>query len=206
MTDGNTVATINPVSENDMSIFKQTFERFAQSVVDASQVQGTIASIRSELEALRNEIASVRAHNVELDNELTYVRQARDNANADANILRDKVSSLEAFASDDAKAMNDYRAEINRLSNDLSSAKQDRDDASYKNLELSEALEKANAKLAKFKAIFDEEHHEPTVQTPVPDMPATPSRIYANESGYWSTPGDVRWDDDRSEYYKTVAA
>lgn len=152
--DGTTVATINPVlTETEMSLFA----RVANTIVAYSDLAKRVPSIETEVAELRRQLDHEQGVAKDFADKLHAAMSERDDA-------QQKLDSARTIISDLYKDQDDLNARVATLSSDLRIAndaafalRKDRDDAQFRVLELSDEVEKLNAKLSKFRAIFEDE-------------------------------------------------
>lgn len=163
-------------TEADMNAVKDIFSRMADSIVQASQLNNEVGDLRATVERLTRDFDNMIRRNQALDEALMQAQSDRNKVreeleqtkNSLTNALneRDRLDSLRLSDSDT----------IERLRNDLTQAKRDRDDASYRNLELTDKLAENDKRWDALRSIF-----QGNVTTPVPQEPPI-------GSGYQSAP------------------
>lgn len=166
MSDGNTTP-LGPVQESEMSHIRQIFDRAANAIVAASELAKVVDDLKVQVEALRGEVEKVRRENGWLDGQLANVREARDKALAEATQVRSELVEANHRA-ETAEAKNESQSrQIQALQDQLAKAQGERDDYGMRHMEASDALDKANGKLAKLReAMGIEDSPKPT---PVPE-------------------------------------
>lgn len=146
MTDiGNTGSQVAPnVNEQEINMVREIFEKMANSLVGLSSAAKDIAEMREQLEGLKQDIERTQGRNRELDEMVAHVRRERDEAVREVTVARDALTEatkqLEGVNSENSM----LRRDIEILNSDLITAKRDRDDASFKNMELEEKLKERN--------------------------------------------------------------
>lgn len=152
MQDGNT-ATISPVpSEDEMNKLRQWFDNGLNAIVQATELAKVVESLKVEVEGMRHEIATVRDNNRWLDEQLSGVRKARDEAIETVAQLRTELSrTLQERAQLQSMVDEDGRT-IQALRDKTTTILKERDDALLEAMQAREDLDKANAKLASIKA------------------------------------------------------
>lgn len=142
MTDiGNTGSQVaSNVNEQEINMVREIFEKMANSLVGLSSAAKDIAEMREQLAGLKQDIEHTQARNRELDEMVAHVRRERDEAIASRAEAWEHAEKLN-------HSIDGLNAEATRLRNDLEStttqlveARRDRDDASFKNMELEEKL------------------------------------------------------------------
>lgn len=202
--------------QEEVSTMRSFFEKLATAFVQASEFAEQLKQLQGQFDSLRNDADVYRNRIETLDRELGYVREARDKATGELYTANTKLNEQAVSIHNLEHDVKSKDETVTRLQSDLNSARTDRDEVHYKNLELEEALTKANAKLAKFHALVAEDmptHSavEPQSYQPVPVTEAQPveepstKRVYPGEPGFnWNEA--QKYDPDRSQYYMEVAA
>lgn len=148
MTDGTTAMPISPIQEDDTMIAERWFKRAAQAIVDATNLETKLQAISKSLDELKMEIEYVRSRNRELDQTLHDVRGQRDSATAELSSVKGQLAEANRSLTEANTNIERINEINNRLNADLINLRHERDDYGMKNMELSDALDKANAKLA----------------------------------------------------------
>lgn len=174
-----TTATISPVvQEDEMSKVRELFDRAANAIVQASELAKVVGDLRSEVDGLKRDVERMRNQNEMLDQALTTARQARDNA---LGKLAETESTLSRTISDRDSAQREadnWQRQANDNAEKLHGVTVERDDAQFHVMELQDALDKANAKLAKFKALMAEDEPKPE-----PALTASPPQALSSSDG-----------------------
>lgn len=125
MNDGNTAIQVSPVVqaafnvEDPMSV-RSFFEQIANTVVDASELSKEVARLRAQLQELAAQIESVRNANFHMDQEISELREQRDNLRRDSAEKGTRIGQLELEA-------RNYEARTESLARQLEQAEQERD-------------------------------------------------------------------------------
>lgn len=174
MSDG-TMATISPVQESDeMTHIRSIFDRAANAIVEASELNKQVQELRSTVDALKQDVDRIRAQNSWLDEQLTNVRRARDEANGKLQNAEGEVASLKEQLEASKRANEDLNAQLTAARQVLDQTKHERDDYGMKHMAAQEELEKANAALAKFEEVLSGLRPKP-VQEQTATPPYSPS-------------------------------
>ena len=148
-------------TEDEMTQAANIFAKMRDAVIDASHLAGEVAELRKAVGDLRREVEVLRRDNHWLDEQLTTMRKSRDDAMAEAGDAKAKLHEVQRdrdqWSSNHARISD----QLISMENELLQARKDRDDEAYRNLELSEELEKVKAKLAKVMAVFSESETSP---------------------------------------------
>lgn len=210
---------MDTVTQEDITMFSQMFSKLSNIIVQASEVGQRLPILQSQLDQLNADCETIRKRNQELDEELFNVRNQRDIAQQEARQAQAEASSRQQ-AIDNLEAK--YQEQVNtatRYLSDLEAVRKERDDYGFRNMELQDQLDKANATLTKFKDllgnVFPEPKPEPaptvtesTLPVVVAEAPATTRRVYryADWSEYQNATGERQWDPTQNDYYIEVAA
>ncbi len=134
---------VAPVTESDMNIVRDIFDRMARNIVNAAGVTSDLQQVRDELEALRAECQRRRERERELDEMVASVRNQRDDALMRAETAERRVNELQVNRDLD-------NSDTDRLRRDLEDAQarivvitRERDDAYYANISLDDKLKVA---------------------------------------------------------------
>lgn len=155
--DYGTVAPMAPVQEHEMNQVRNVFERMADAVVQSTLLATEVRDLRQQVESLARDTEALRKRNTELDEILADVRRQRDEARSELDETKSRLFDAEHLNTSLNNQNFIHTNEIEALKQTISTLRKERDDAEYRSLEAREALDKANAKLAKFKAIFEED-------------------------------------------------
>lgn len=125
MNDGNTAIQVSPIVqgafnvEDPMSV-RSFFEQIANTVVDASELSKEVARLRAQLQELAAQIESVRNANFHMDQEISELREQRDNLRRDSAEKGTRIGQLELEA-------RNYEARTESLLRQLEQAASERD-------------------------------------------------------------------------------
>jgi len=227
------IRTANLLNETDMHMIPQLLERVANTIVSASSFAKDVERMRSELDSLSSDLKTEREQAITLRETVASVTAQRDEARDEAMRFEQEAERVRAERN---KVQEEYRylnEEMIRVTEDVIALKTERDDAQFANLELTDKLAAAEAKLAKFRAIISEDvgtatsaptvqEAPPAAQPPLLEAPSSPShgggvsldapeptrRIYRNDDSrtYYNAPWPGRYDEDRGDYYVEVPA
>lgn len=163
-----TAIPVSPVSEGDMNYVRQVFEKMANAIVSSTELVSNVQALSDKCTSLEQRFEDLRTKNIELDDILTSVRKARDEALAE-------VSRLQIERQDYANIVdvsNSLRQQLAALTSDLVNTRHDRDEAILEAEIAKEELTKVSAKLTKFKELLSNiESPKPTA--PSPSIPIT---------------------------------
>lgn len=164
MTDTNTTPT-NPLSEAEMSLIT----RLANFIVASSDLHAKFPVLEAEVEHLRREITAERTVSSDYANQLIVVGKERDDARAERDSAVNAGLRAESDYRDaEARAMR-FEREGNETLAKLEVARRERDEAQFRNLELSEEVERLKGKLARFRSVLIDEVDEMPRTAPVPE-------------------------------------
>lgn len=157
-----------------VSKLREAFDTARNAIIDGSELAKQVAELNTSVVALRTEVVSlqrdleyVRSRNRELDEQVTNVRQARDNALADVSSLQAKLYDVDSRRTQAESRVQDQVESINQLRQQIESMSKERDDAMGMALEYESKLKEAQAKLAKVEAVFMVDK-QPSEAKPVP--------------------------------------
>lgn len=212
------------LGDTDMAMIPDLLARVANTIVAASSFAKDVERMRSELDSLSADLRTEREQAVILRETVASVTAQRDEAKADVIRLNDDVIRVTNEVGQ-FKTKADYletkeRQHLGRIS-DL---QKERDEAQFANLELTDRVASLEAKLAKFKSIFEEDAPRPLAETPTPHVesgnmvsiseptppapepsPTTERRVYRDEDeAYWSLNTERQWDEQRAQYYRVA--
>lgn len=171
---------MNAVTQEDIGMFQDMFSKLSNILVKASDLGAKIPELESQLSALSAESESVRKRNMELDEQLATVRSQRDEAQRNENNIRFELSQVKEAHEVTAASLHSLQTDYNVLRESFNQAKSERDDYGFKNMELQDKLDAANAVITKFKdllgSISGPSVPEPVVLPPFvePAQSATP--------------------------------
>lgn len=217
---------MDTVTQEDITMFSQMFSKLSNIIVQASEVGQRLPILQSQLDQLNADCETIRKRNQELDEELFNVRNQRDIAQQEARQAQAEASSFRAQADTLALQRDEAISKHMATTQELEAARKERDDYGFRNMELQDQLDKANATLAKFKDllgnVFPEPKPEPaptvTEFTPpvvVAEAPPTTKRIFRYVDGVYNNEFDHQhyvnnrpktWDNETGDYYVEVAA
>ncbi len=142
---------------------REAFDVARNAIIDGSELAKQVAELNTSVVALRTEVVSlqhdleyVRNRNRELDEQVTQVRQARDEAIADASGQRQRADKAESDLSAVLRDSEALRTSLSGMYDRVDAAKRDRDDAEMRALEMEEKLKAAEAKLSKVEGMLRE--------------------------------------------------
>lgn len=184
-----TNATLN---ETDMAMIPELLQRIANTIVAASSMPREIEALTADVKRLSGEVEAAQATNRSLSDHADRVARELGEATALAEQRMVALTRAETDISDISDKLAQSRRELSETDGKLTDTKRERDDAQFKVLELTEERDALRAKLARFRAVFDEDQPEkeaqyfpkapepapaPISETPVPlsDASASPS-------------------------------
>ncbi len=160
-----------------VSKLREAFDTARNALIEGSELarivsdlRTTVGNLTSEVGALQRDLEYVRNRNRELDEQVTQVRQARDEAIADASGQRQRADKAESDLSAALRDSEALRTSLSGMYDRVDAAKRDRDDAEMRALELEEKLKAAEDKLAVIEGVFGK---SPEVK-PVPHYEVQP--------------------------------
>lgn len=153
--DGPTATQVSPVpTEGEMNMFRQILDRAFNAIAQGSELAKQVEALQAKISEATKQIEQVMANNRWLDENLATTRKQRDEAIADCGELRSKLAVSDTNVRNLSVENEHNQNSLKRILDELDHAKHDRDDAAYRNLELQDALDKANAKLAEIAKFF----------------------------------------------------
>ena len=180
-TDGNTAIQVSPIpTETEMSTIRSMFDRAANAIVQASELNRDLTILRHEFDAFKQDMDSQRRRNQELDEMLTHVRAQRDKAEAELSHSQSELHSVQM----QAQGLHDTNAvqaeTIARLREELDETKTEKSEVLDMYYCAEDEADKAKAKLANFQSLamdaFGLYKPEP-VPAPKPNYPLGVSNI-----------------------------
>ena len=148
MSNGTTATQVSPViEEHEMSQFQQMFQKISDTIVQASALAKEVSELRAATSELRHDVEYVRSRNKELDQLVSDVREQRDRARSEAEELKHKLATAEAEVEIERSQREINSRRMQDLVDQLTRATKERDDHAFRNLELSEALDKSKEDL-----------------------------------------------------------
>jgi chromosome segregation ATPase len=211
-----------------MGHIRQIFDRAANAIVQASELAVKVSELSHRVDELNSEMEKVRRNNLWLDEQLTTVRDQRDTAKREASEAKAELAKVNSELDIAHSRVNALEGDIQHHKDRLAQAISERDDYGLKQMETSDALAAATAKLSKLREALgvEEEKHEPVAQpvhTPpqaqsepihyqeLPQSPAhehdtgeaneAPHRVYEDEAGYDYTKPS-QYDIGRNRYWQ----
>ena len=130
MSDGTTATTLAP-SEDEMSKIADTFGRMRDAVISASQLASEVANLRVTVDGLRREMEDYRQSNRWLDQQVTELRQARDQALRDKSATVDILNEVTKDRDGLRVHSENQREQLARLNDEVARLRKERDDAQF---------------------------------------------------------------------------
>lgn len=144
-----------------VSKLREAFDTARNAIIEGSalavlvdELRRSVASLNSEVHLLQRDLEYIRGRNKELDEQVMSVRQARDNALADASEQRQRADVAETDRDRMQRTINSLRDELGGRIEDTEQAKKERDDAMSMALEYESKLKAAEVKLDKIGDVF----------------------------------------------------
>lgn len=212
---------------HDMALIPDLLARVANTIVAASSFAQDVERMRTELASLQTDLEATRNTNRIMQEMTDNLVRERDEARAEAKTRLDERIRVET----DYRQLeeNHGRAcqELSRRMDEIEVLRKERDDYGMKALDLEEKLRAAEAKLAKFRSIFDEDKPIEVTKEPEPLPGVAPSfepepvetqsapptkRIYEGEEpfgDFWNGGGNNRQfktEPETGRWYYEVAA
>lgn len=194
--DGTTAIPVSPVpTESEMNSFRSMLDRALNAIVQASALAKQVEELSKSIEDMKHEVEAVRNNNRWLDEQLHTVRQQRDEAIAQAAQVKDELVQVKNDLANRNYENDKLNAQVRQLTNELDQARRERDDYGMKHMECSEALDKANAKLAKFRELLGQGEEPKAMPQGQPvQEPAKPDSKPLQEAPAYSTgPAAPAW-------------
>lgn len=142
----------NQSVEVDMSTVERVFRYASDTIVEASRLRGEFQQLSYEVAGLRDDLSKLRRQNEFLDEQLTHVREQRDNAHRKTqeleSVLHERNTRITAMEGDATS----YQGIVEDLRSKLTNSNKERDDAQLRVMELEESEGKLRAKLAEVEA------------------------------------------------------
>ena len=176
-------------TEEEMSQVGNLFDRMRNAIIDASHLAGEVAELRKAVSELRSEVEVVRRDNHYLTEQVNSLRTARDHAVAEASAQVTARQAAEHALAAEVAAHDVTKSLHSQAVMDLFDAKRSRDDEAYRNLELSEELEKVKGQLAKIREAMGLPAPSTVVEMPKaatidPPKPQEPPPVQATGSDW----------------------
>lgn len=215
------MAPSNPSPTTEGEQVRNLFQRIADTVVQASSLQGLVSDLEGKVNALAKQADELHSRNAYLQEALSQSHDARAKAEAERNEAQREASQARAdahlFEHDLSMVRSDFQNQAQRLA-DVS---KDRDDKGMALLEAEDKIKALEAKLAEIKGFaqmafglteppkpeaeqqpkaFEADPPPAFLQTPATPSRRNPDRIYEDEAGFaW----DHRqtYDYDIGKYY-----
>lgn len=143
MTDYNQQST-----EVDMGTVERVFRYASDTIVEASRLRGEFMALSAEVNALREDLAKLRRHNEFLDEQLTHVRQQRDDSHRKVQELEQVLHERNQENAKLTRRLDEASTTNHHLQDQLSLAQHDRDDAQLRVMELEEENGKLKERFA----------------------------------------------------------
>ena len=134
---------VTPITEGEIMSLRNLFNKFADTITDASRMRGEIDEVRKTLESLRQDNEYLRAHNREMDEALAEARRQRDNAYAELEQYKRNEGNERAAFEASQRTVNELRDECDRLRSNVVDTKRQSDDMAYANMELTDKVKAA---------------------------------------------------------------
>lgn len=148
MNDGNTATNISPITENEMSMFRNLVDRMFSAIPRAQELEARLNSLTEGFENLERSFKALQERNTTLDELLASTRKQRDEYQAE---LREQVRKADGLDAEvrrlNARVADDEHV-INTLRENNASLRNERDKYGEEALHLQEENEKLRAKLA----------------------------------------------------------
>ena len=197
MTDGNTAIQVSP-TEEAMKL-SSLFSQAADAIVRASTMPAEIEALRARVNSLEGDLDRAHMHASELDTTLHEMREQRNRAEDSLAQARQEIEGLKLSLETTSQSYQRAEAERVRVFDELSIARQDRDDNALHAMQLEEDLGKARSTLKDFRdkvsAMFPDPKPKPVAQEPIPvrePEPVYPSPVEAQPIEAPSTP-EIPW-------------
>ncbi len=168
-----------PMSETTQELpavakLREAFDTARNAIIDGSELakqvaelSRTVSSLNSEVSLLQRDLEYIRNRNKELDEQVTSVRQARDEAIEKAKSLQNELYDVDSRRTQAEARVQDQVQLIDTLHQRIDGLSEERDDAVNMALEYESKLKAAEAKLAKIEEVFDNTFSTPnTNQSP----------------------------------------
>lgn len=153
----------NPMTEENPAVSKlrEAFDVARNAIVEGTELakivhdlQGKVLDLSNEVVNLQHDLEYIRNRNRELDEQVTQVRAARDQALIDAKRQEERAITAEVVISEMRRLNYDQGLRIEHVETSLANALRERDDAMVMALEYESKLKEAQAKLAKIVEVF----------------------------------------------------
>lgn len=145
--DGTTATTLAP-SEDEMNKITEVFGKMRDTVIAASALAKEVGELRNAVGDLRKEVDHLRETNHWLDQQCTELRTQRDQAIRDKSATIDELNRAKSELDLVQHHFNNQQMELARLNDEIAKVKRERDDANFRVLELEEAKEASDKRLA----------------------------------------------------------
>lgn len=160
MTDGNMAIPVSPVSEEDMSKLRQTFDQALNALVGMSKLARDVEVLQTKVGDLTNQVNRYRSQIDTLDEALYRTRQERDEARTAVSAAVQAKEHAESKLYEVEQTVEHLRQDNASLNDRLVTARRESDDHMMRALEAEDKLAAANKKLEEvrehFKTLFPE--------------------------------------------------
>lgn len=142
-----------------VSKMREVFDASIDAVLKGTELQKTVTELSASVLALKGEIGSlqrdleyIRNRNRELDEQVSQVRAARDQALADNVRIADKLAMAESERDTAQRDNQELTQRSSALYDRIDALKKERDDAQMAQMEMEDRLKAAQGKLAEIQA------------------------------------------------------
>lgn len=160
-----TNATLN---ETDMAMIPELLQRIANTIVAASSMPREIEALTADVKRLSGEVEAAQATNRSLSDHADRVARELVDVKVQSEERLNHCLRVETDNNDLADKLAQSRRELSETDGKLTDTKRERDDAQFKVLELTEERDALRAKLARFRAVFEEDQPKAPEPTPAP--------------------------------------
>jgi chromosome segregation ATPase len=167
---------VDTTQENPaVSKLREAFDTARNAIIEGSELakvvgelRSTVSMLQSELQSLQRDLEYVRNRNRELDEQVTAVRAARDEAIANANQQQERAVRAEAALEKATLENESQNRRLSEMYDRIDALKRERDDAELKAMDLEDRLKAAQAKLTTIEALFVGQTTGATQEKPKP--------------------------------------
>jgi len=150
------------VQENPtVSKMREVFDASIDAVLKGTELQKTVTELSVSVQSLQSQIGTLQRdleyiwnRNRELDEQVSQVRAARDEAMFQASTQSQRANKAEVALAEEQAQSSDLRSQLSGMYDRIDALKKERDDAQMAQMEMEDKLKAAEAKLAKIAEMF----------------------------------------------------
>lgn len=148
----------------DMATVRAVFEKASNAIVEASRLGRLVGELEAKVTALAQDLDWLRERNKSLDEQLNYVRKARDEAQEKVHDLERESRQLRMDYEGECNVTAKLRADLEAMTQRWHDASKERDEAMLREMELQDKLKEATATLDAIMKVLHPLKEVPTTQ------------------------------------------